>query len=276
MSPSGQWLTAAGALLWGVPLALALLALVWPLRLRLEYEGHFPNAGGSQEQVTRPVKRSTLGALAGEGHLSASLVVWGPLALTLRLPAWAAAGRHGPEAGGEARLSVDARSHPEGGTGAGAGELAGKGLERAVANIAAGIEVVHGLFGGEPWRNGRGEPQRSPLLAVAVSIVGLPLLAIGRGIRQCESFAWTTAIGSGDACITSLVTGALWGAKGAAIALLSRRLEFSTPPRLFVIPDYETRRLAISVHCILRFTLGHIIVAIAGRALARWRGDTKE
>lgn len=272
MSVAEPGLTVAGTLLWGVPLALALLALVWPLRFRLQFEGQVPSLRdrGSEQRVLRPENRAALDTVAGQGRLLASLVVWGPLALTLRLPG--AAGPHGPAAGGEAKPRVDAG---QGANGARQNNLAGKGFERTMANIAVGVEVVHSLLGSEPWRNRRGELHRSPLLVLAVSIVGLPLLAVGRGIRQCESFSWTTAIGSGDAYVTSLAAGALWGAKGAAIALLSRRLTFSTPPRLLVIPDYETHRFAISLHCIFRFTLGHIIVAIVRRALARWRGDTK-
>lgn len=78
---------------------------------------------------------------------------------------------------------------------------------------------------------------------------------------RCEQIEWYTRIGVGDAAATGVVTGVVWGVKSTLVGVLSHYLTLRTVPRMNVVPAYRGEDLDTRFSCILRFRIGHAIIA---------------
>lgn len=80
--------------------------------------------------------------------------------------------------------------------------------------------------------------------------------------------------GLDDAAATGVAGGAGWMAAGGAMAYLRHRLRFAPgQPRFELHPVFAVAALDVTVHCIFKIRIGHIMVAIAkaGVAAAKMR-----
>lgn len=88
-----------------------------------------------------------------------------------------------------------------------------------------------------------------------------------------ESLEWHTNVGVGEAAVTGIVSGIVWTAKSAVLALLGRYVTLYTKPQLAVVPDFSRERLDTHLLCILRFRIGHAIIAAIRIAIHYfWKG----
>lgn len=83
--------------------------------------------------------------------------------------------------------------------------------------------------------------------------------------RSVERLEWRTVLGAGDAALTSYLIGTAWAFKAALLAGLRRRFAFRHPPRYAVIPDFERIRVALELSCIIRLSIGDVILALLKR-----------
>lgn len=83
---------------------------------------------------------------------------------------------------------------------------------------------------------------------------------IGKQIA-CERLEWSTRIGAGDAAVTGMATGGLWGIKTNVVGLMAKYMRLQQKPKLAIIPDFQNRDLKMELLCILRFRIGNIIIA---------------
>ncbi len=88
-------------------------------------------------------------------------------------------------------------------------------------------------------------------------------------VQRIERFSFRTVVGTGDAAVTSYVTGSLWAMTSILTAWLRRRYRFLSAPVYHVVPDFDRSRIALEIDCIFRFTIGEIIVAIVSQQLTR-------
>ena len=69
---------------------------------------------------------------------------------------------------------------------------------------------------------------------------------------KCEELRWHTAVGTGDAASTAVVSGLLWGVKSSCIAFLSQRICLVTAPQLNIRPEYNAAGFSTELVLILR------------------------
>ncbi|WP_200759869.1 DUF2953 domain-containing protein [Effusibacillus dendaii] len=72
---------------------------------------------------------------------------------------------------------------------------------------------------------------------------------------------WKTDLGTGDAALTGMATGVVWGLKGTLLGIISGLFSFRSQPHLSVYPHFNKELLRTEVDCIIRFWLGQAIVA---------------
>lgn len=87
-------------------------------------------------------------------------------------------------------------------------------------------------------------------------------------ITQIE---WQTVMGTGDAALTGMLTGAVWTIKGSIIGIISHYFRMKNSPNLSVHPHFQLAVTQTSFKCMLQFRIGHAIVA--GIKLVKfWKG----
>lgn len=105
------------------------------------------------------------------------------------------------------------------------------------------------------------------------------LLALLERVRwQTEELHWVTRVGAGDAALTGMLCGLLWGAKGVVFGLLAERMAFTARPHVMVQPDFESVAFRTTFRCILRVRLRDIIRAglgLSGKRGASWSTNTR-
>ncbi len=69
------------------------------------------------------------------------------------------------------------------------------------------------------------------------------------------------AVGTGEAALTALCSGAAWAALTALVGAAGGRVGFARPPEVDVAADFSRRGLAAEWECIAETRLGHIIIA---------------
>jgi hypothetical protein len=77
-----------------------------------------------------------------------------------------------------------------------------------------------------------------------------------------EMLEWRTSIGLGEASATGASVGAVWAIKSSIIAVLAHYISLTTQPRLYVLPEFHREMLDTHLVCILRFRIGHAIIAV--------------
>ena len=84
-------------------------------------------------------------------------------------------------------------------------------------------------------------------------------------------FEWQTVIGTGDAALTGVLTGAVWAVKGSIIGIISHYFKLKVNPTLSVQPHFQLPVSQTSFQCMLQFRIGHAI--FAGIKLIKcWKG----
>lgn len=78
---------------------------------------------------------------------------------------------------------------------------------------------------------------------------------------RCEQLNWRTAIGVGDAAATGTLTGMVFGIKSAVIGAISHHISLTNIPRISVHPVWNGEIIRTNLTCILRFQVGHAIIA---------------
>lgn len=76
-----------------------------------------------------------------------------------------------------------------------------------------------------------------------------------------KRFEWRTAAGTGDAAMTGMIAGSIWGIKAAIIKLLASHTKFKAEPLIEVIPYFQFRVAATSLTCMITFRAGKAIAA---------------
>lgn len=78
----------------------------------------------------------------------------------------------------------------------------------------------------------------------------------------CEKLVWVTKIGTGDAAEAGVLTGIVWGIKTTLVSVLGSYTRWEEPPQMDVAPDFQQAILETHFHSIIRFRVGHAILAI--------------
>jgi len=77
----------------------------------------------------------------------------------------------------------------------------------------------------------------------------------------CENLQWNTRVGVGDAAATGVVTGLVWGIKTTFLGMVFHFITLKTIPQINVVPAFRSETVDTHFHCILRFKIGHAIIA---------------
>ncbi|QKG84283.1 DUF2953 domain-containing protein [Kroppenstedtia pulmonis] len=91
----------------------------------------------------------------------------------------------------------------------------------------------------------------------------------------CERLTWVSDIGTGDAAETGVLTGVVWSVKTTMIGMLGSYIRWGRSPDLDVRPFFEKEILDTNLNCIIRFRVGHAILAVL-RLLTRIHGKGSE
>jgi len=79
---------------------------------------------------------------------------------------------------------------------------------------------------------------------------------------KCTRFVWKTKLGTGDAAVTGLGGGLLWGIKGFLLSLLQRTVDWQDcKTEIEVIPVFDGETIKSEVDCIFSLRTGYIIIA---------------
>ncbi len=89
----------------------------------------------------------------------------------------------------------------------------------------------------------------------------------------CERLEWVSTIGTGDSAETGILTGVAWALKTALVSVAGRYVRWARSPRLDIHPSFERQRLESDLVCIVRFRLGHLILAVARLYLNMRKGS---
>lgn len=93
---------------------------------------------------------------------------------------------------------------------------------------------------------------------------------------RLEKLNWHTAIGTGDAAETGVLTGAGWGIKSTILGFVSQYITLRSIPNIHVQPHFQETKVESEFLCMIRFRIGHIIIAgIRMLINLRKRRDTK-
>ncbi|WP_071393832.1 DUF2953 domain-containing protein [Bacillus tuaregi] len=84
-------------------------------------------------------------------------------------------------------------------------------------------------------------------------------------------FEWNTLLGTGDAALTGMLTGAAWSIKGAIIGIISSYFKLQVMPQMNVQPHFQMAVTQTSFKCMLQFRIGHAMVA-GIQLLKFWKG----
>lgn len=88
---------------------------------------------------------------------------------------------------------------------------------------------------------------------------------------HCSLFHWETEIGTGDAMETGLISGLLWTIKTNLYTFFKQSIQFDQPPEFKIIPNFTKSVFSITFQSIIRFRMGHAILAIAHVLRQYWK-----
>ncbi|WP_134686408.1 DUF2953 domain-containing protein [Brevibacillus migulae] len=78
---------------------------------------------------------------------------------------------------------------------------------------------------------------------------------------RCEKLEWETRLGLGEAMGTGAITGIAWGLKNLIVAMIAHYVTMRTTPRVSIQPEWNNQLLHTHFRCILRFMVGHAMIA---------------
>lgn len=82
------------------------------------------------------------------------------------------------------------------------------------------------------------------------------------GQMSCEKLHWRTRLGTDDAAVTALASGALWAVKGQLYVYLKRRVKHAVAPVFHVTPLFNAKAFDMEFECIFSIRLGNVINAM--------------
>ncbi|WP_428911315.1 DUF2953 domain-containing protein [Niallia sp. Krafla_26] len=86
-----------------------------------------------------------------------------------------------------------------------------------------------------------------------------------------QQFEWHTVLGTGEAALTGMLTGAVWAVKGSILGIISNYCLLKVNPTLSVHPHFQLPISQTSFRCMLQFRIGHAM--FAGIKLIKfWKG----
>ena len=78
---------------------------------------------------------------------------------------------------------------------------------------------------------------------------------------ECEYFSWKTRVGSSDAALTAWIAAVGWVFKSYMIINLTRRIPFTSKPRIVVYPIFSDEVWETELECIFKIRFGNLITA---------------
>jgi hypothetical protein len=88
---------------------------------------------------------------------------------------------------------------------------------------------------------------------------------------HCSQFHWKTVIGTGDAMETGMISGLMWTIKTNLYTFLNQWIQFDRLPEFEVVPHFTQSVLSISFQSIIRFRMGHAILAMSHVLRQYWK-----
>lgn len=84
--------------------------------------------------------------------------------------------------------------------------------------------------------------------------------------------SWQTKLGTGDAAVTGMLAGMVWGLNSTICAWLTHQVKkIVTRPKISVVPVFAVSAFALDIHCIFEVRAGHIIIAGATAIRKMWQ-----
>lgn len=79
---------------------------------------------------------------------------------------------------------------------------------------------------------------------------------------EVRSFSWQTTVGVGDAALTAMLSGGLWGIKGSLLGVMQSRSNVRDRDVIIaVFPSFKQRKFQTFLQCIFSLKVVHIIYA---------------
>jgi hypothetical protein len=78
---------------------------------------------------------------------------------------------------------------------------------------------------------------------------------------HCDQFEWRTRVGVGDAAVTGIITGLVWGVKSSILTIFTQYIRLSADPKINVVPAFQSTSIDTHFRCVLRFRIGHALIA---------------
>ncbi|SES70152.1 Protein of unknown function [Natronincola peptidivorans] len=95
-----------------------------------------------------------------------------------------------------------------------------------------------------------------------------------KGKLRIKKVLWYTKIGLEDAAITAIVTGIIWVIKTNIILFIRNTLNLEDIS-IDVVPNYMSKKFALTFHCIVGLKIGYIIIASIKLLMMKFRGGEK-
>ncbi|KXG76835.1 DUF2953 domain-containing protein [Thermotalea metallivorans] len=90
-----------------------------------------------------------------------------------------------------------------------------------------------------------------------------------------ESLSWKTEFGIGDAAVTGILSGMLWGIKGTLFAIIQKHIH---PKNIsfHVVPYFDQEIFQTRIHCIITLKIGYAIIASIKFVHVYWKRGEKQ
>lgn len=87
-----------------------------------------------------------------------------------------------------------------------------------------------------------------------------PALRYLLGKTHLRRFRWRTELGTGDAALTGILTGAVWGLKGTLLSFAYRLLHRGgARPEVAVAPSFNKTCFNMALDCVFEIRIGHLL-----------------
>lgn len=142
-------------------------------------------------------------------------------------------------------------------------------LIKLMMSLRSGVEMEHEI---EATKKGRPIKESSSFLNYKEAVWEFRrALRLYRRYRKAIDFlreritvkelSWETSLGTGDAAVTGMAVGLMWTLKTAVISILDTRLRNLTLGAVEITPSFDCAKFRTKFDCILRFKIGHAIIA---------------
>lgn len=90
-----------------------------------------------------------------------------------------------------------------------------------------------------------------------------------------ETLSWKTEFGTGDAAVTGILFGILWGIKGNLFAMIQKHIH-SKNISFHVVPYFDQEIFKTRIHCIITLKIGYAIIASIKFVHVYWKRGEKQ